>query len=148
MHLHWMCFFDLQLIDPVDKTMERDLSLVKELGLKLIYAMNTHVHADHVTGTGLIKVWNYFLVILCWVCFGCLCMTWLKFVSIWCHIKSSSSFFFSSMPLMQTFTFCRARFRVWNQSFQKRASQKLIFWLKMVISYTLEICFWRSVPCI
>ncbi|KAF3443560.1 hypothetical protein FNV43_RR13247 [Rhamnella rubrinervis] len=43
------------LIDPVDKTMERDLSLVKELGLKLIYAMNTHVHADHVTGTGLIK---------------------------------------------------------------------------------------------
>ncbi|XP_062153239.1 persulfide dioxygenase ETHE1 homolog, mitochondrial [Alnus glutinosa] len=43
------------LIDPVDKTVERDLSLVKELGLKLIYAMNTHVHADHVTGTGLMK---------------------------------------------------------------------------------------------
>ncbi|CAH9147641.1 unnamed protein product [Cuscuta epithymum] len=43
------------LIDPVDKTMDRDLSLVKELGLKLIYALNTHVHADHVTGTGLIK---------------------------------------------------------------------------------------------
>uniref|UniRef100_A0A6M2F9D4 persulfide dioxygenase n=1 Tax=Populus davidiana TaxID=266767 RepID=A0A6M2F9D4_9ROSI len=43
------------LIDPVDKTADRDLSLVKELGLKLIYAINTHVHADHVTGTGLIK---------------------------------------------------------------------------------------------
>ncbi|PON83357.1 Metallo-beta-lactamase [Trema orientale] len=43
------------LIDPVDKTVERDLSLIKDLGLKLIYAMNTHVHADHVTGTGLIK---------------------------------------------------------------------------------------------
>ncbi|KAJ7948846.1 persulfide dioxygenase ETHE1-like, mitochondrial-like [Quillaja saponaria] len=43
------------LIDPVDKTVERDLSLIQELGLKLIYAMNTHVHADHVTGTGLIK---------------------------------------------------------------------------------------------
>ncbi|GLU14692.1 hypothetical protein SLE2022_312470 [Rubroshorea leprosula] len=43
------------LIDPVDKTVDRDLSLVRELGLKLIYAMNTHVHADHVTGTGLIK---------------------------------------------------------------------------------------------
>lgn len=43
------------LIDPVDKTVERDISLVKELGLKLVYAMNTHVHADHVTGTGLIK---------------------------------------------------------------------------------------------
>ncbi|TQD80676.1 hypothetical protein C1H46_033775 [Malus baccata] len=43
------------LIDPVDKTVDRDISLVKELGLKLIYAMNTHVHADHVTGTGLMK---------------------------------------------------------------------------------------------
>ncbi|KAJ7960645.1 persulfide dioxygenase ETHE1-like, mitochondrial [Quillaja saponaria] len=43
------------LIDPVDKTVERDLSLVRELGLKLIYAMNTHVHADHVTGSGIIK---------------------------------------------------------------------------------------------
>ncbi|KAG5597507.1 hypothetical protein H5410_038739 [Solanum commersonii] len=43
------------LIDPVDKTVDRDLALVKELGLKLIYAINTHVHADHVTGSGLIK---------------------------------------------------------------------------------------------
>ncbi|KAK4342159.1 hypothetical protein RND71_037975 [Anisodus tanguticus] len=43
------------LIDPVDKTADRDLALVKELGLKLIYAINTHVHADHVTGSGLIK---------------------------------------------------------------------------------------------
>ena len=45
-----------QLIDPVDKTVDRDLSLIQELGLKLVYAMNTHVHADHITGTGLIKV--------------------------------------------------------------------------------------------
>ncbi|KAJ0971675.1 hypothetical protein J5N97_019634 [Dioscorea zingiberensis] len=43
------------LVDPVDRTVDRDLSLVKDLGLKLIYAMNTHVHADHITGTGLIK---------------------------------------------------------------------------------------------
>lgn len=43
------------LVDPVDKTVERDISLVEELGLKLIYAINTHVHADHVTGTGLLK---------------------------------------------------------------------------------------------
>ncbi|XP_004488663.1 persulfide dioxygenase ETHE1 homolog, mitochondrial [Cicer arietinum] len=43
------------LIDPVDKTVDRDLSLIQELGLKLVYALNTHVHADHVTGTGLIK---------------------------------------------------------------------------------------------
>eukprot|EP00262_Sarcandra_glabra_P021246 TRINITY_DN8868_c0_g1_i2.p1 TRINITY_DN8868_c0_g1~~TRINITY_DN8868_c0_g1_i2.p1 ORF type:complete len:310 (-),score=46.15 TRINITY_DN8868_c0_g1_i2:188-1117(-) len=43
------------LVDPVDKTVDRDLSLIQDLGLKLIYAINTHVHADHVTGTGLIK---------------------------------------------------------------------------------------------
>ncbi|CAL1389627.1 unnamed protein product [Linum trigynum] len=43
------------LIDPVDKTVDRDISLVKDLGLRLIYAINTHVHADHVTGTGLLK---------------------------------------------------------------------------------------------
>jgi hypothetical protein len=46
----------IQLIDPVDRTVDRDLSLIQELGLKLVYALNTHVHADHVTGTGLIKV--------------------------------------------------------------------------------------------
>lgn len=43
------------LVDPVDKTTDRDLTLIRELGLNLIYAMNTHVHADHVTGTGFIK---------------------------------------------------------------------------------------------
>uniref|UniRef100_A0A1D1ZJK3 persulfide dioxygenase n=1 Tax=Anthurium amnicola TaxID=1678845 RepID=A0A1D1ZJK3_9ARAE len=44
------------LIDPVYQTVDRDLSLAKDLGLKLIYGLNTHCHADHVTGTGLIKV--------------------------------------------------------------------------------------------
>ncbi len=43
-------------MDPVDRTADRDASLVKELGLKLLYVMNTHVHADHITGTGLLKV--------------------------------------------------------------------------------------------
>lgn len=43
------------LIDPVNTTVDRDLNLIKELGLKLVYAMNTHAHADHITGTGLIK---------------------------------------------------------------------------------------------
>ena len=51
-----MLVISLQLIDPVDKTVDRDIALIRELGLKLIYAMNTHVHADHVTGTGLLKV--------------------------------------------------------------------------------------------
>ncbi|XP_078394218.1 persulfide dioxygenase ETHE1, mitochondrial, partial [Cetorhinus maximus] len=43
------------LIDPVRESAERDLHLLRELGLKLLYAANTHVHADHVTGTGRIK---------------------------------------------------------------------------------------------
>ncbi|XP_030399325.1 persulfide dioxygenase ETHE1, mitochondrial-like isoform X1 [Gopherus evgoodei] len=43
------------LIDPVLETAKRDAELVKELGLSLLYAANTHCHADHVTGTGLLK---------------------------------------------------------------------------------------------
>jgi sulfur dioxygenase len=46
------------LIDPVLETAERDDQLVKDLGLKLKYVMNTHVHADHVTGTGKLKELN------------------------------------------------------------------------------------------
>ncbi|KAL2228786.1 UNVERIFIED_CONTAM: Pentatricopeptide repeat-containing protein, mitochondrial [Sesamum indicum] len=44
------------LVNPFGKTVDRVLSLVEELGLNLIYAINTHVHADHVTGTALIKI--------------------------------------------------------------------------------------------
>ncbi|XP_012941863.1 persulfide dioxygenase ETHE1, mitochondrial [Aplysia californica] len=43
------------LIDPVIDTVDRDVRLVKDLGLKLIAAANTHVHADHITGTGELK---------------------------------------------------------------------------------------------
>ena len=43
------------LIDPVFDHAERDSKLVKELDLELKFVMNTHVHADHVTGTGLLK---------------------------------------------------------------------------------------------
>jgi len=59
----WFFGWKLQLIDPVDRTVDRDLSLIQELGLKLVYAMNTHVHADHVTGTGLIKVCSMHLMV-------------------------------------------------------------------------------------
>lgn len=43
------------IIDPVIEMVERDCKLVKDLGVKLVYALNTHVHADHITGTGEIK---------------------------------------------------------------------------------------------
>jgi sulfur dioxygenase len=38
------------LIDPVLETVARDLSLVNDLGLNLVLAINTHCHADHITG--------------------------------------------------------------------------------------------------
>ncbi|EKX34149.1 hypothetical protein GUITHDRAFT_155822 [Guillardia theta CCMP2712] len=43
------------LIDPVVETAERDAKLAEDLGLKIIYGINTHCHADHVTGTGKLK---------------------------------------------------------------------------------------------
>ena len=38
------------LIDPVYEQVPRDLALLQELGLKLVATLDTHVHADHVTG--------------------------------------------------------------------------------------------------
>eukprot|EP01080_Neovahlkampfia_damariscottae_P001805 gene1805-947_t len=38
------------LIDPVKENAERDSTLLKELKLNPIYEIETHVHADHITG--------------------------------------------------------------------------------------------------
>jgi sulfur dioxygenase len=43
------------LIDPVLEKVDRDLGLIADLGLILRYAMDTHVHADHVTAAGEIR---------------------------------------------------------------------------------------------
>lgn len=43
------------LIDPVLEMVDRDLKLIDDLGLTLKYAVNTHCHADHITGSGAIK---------------------------------------------------------------------------------------------
>jgi sulfur dioxygenase len=40
------------LVDSVRENVERDLALVRELGLRLTHVFETHVHADHVTGAG------------------------------------------------------------------------------------------------
>ena len=39
------------LIDPVLEQVERDITLIEELGLNLLYSIDTHVHADHITGS-------------------------------------------------------------------------------------------------
>jgi sulfur dioxygenase len=43
------------IIDPVLEKVERYIQLVKELDLKLIKAVDTHLHADHVTGLGALR---------------------------------------------------------------------------------------------
>ena len=43
------------LIDPVFEQVRRDAALISELGLKLLWTLETHVHADHVTGAWLLK---------------------------------------------------------------------------------------------
>ncbi len=42
------------LIDPVFEQHDRDLALIRELGLELVASIDTHAHADHVTGSWLL----------------------------------------------------------------------------------------------
>jgi len=43
------------IIDPVIDQVERDIKMIEQNDLKLKYALNTHVHADHITGSGVLK---------------------------------------------------------------------------------------------
>lgn len=43
------------IIDAVIENVERDLKTIKELGLILACAVETHIHADHITGASMIK---------------------------------------------------------------------------------------------
>lgn len=43
------------LIDSVAEKSERDVKLIREIELELKYLMETHVHADHITGVTRIK---------------------------------------------------------------------------------------------
>ncbi len=43
------------LIDPVFEHARRDAALIQELGFRLLWTLETHVHADHVTGAALLR---------------------------------------------------------------------------------------------
>src|SRR6266480_2788761 len=43
------------IVDPVIEKVERYLQLVKELDLRLVKAVDTHMHADHITGLGALR---------------------------------------------------------------------------------------------
>ncbi|MGJ4748357.1 MBL fold metallo-hydrolase [Leptospira sp. SA-E8] len=43
------------IIDPVWETSDRDLKLIREHGLYLMYILETHIHADHITGAAEIR---------------------------------------------------------------------------------------------
>ncbi|GAB4331439.1 MAG: MBL fold metallo-hydrolase [Leptolyngbyaceae cyanobacterium] len=43
------------LVDPVLEQVDRDRALLTELGLTLKYCLETHIHADHITGTGQLR---------------------------------------------------------------------------------------------
>ena len=43
------------LIDPVLETLSRDLRILESMNLKLKYAIDTHIHADHVTSASALR---------------------------------------------------------------------------------------------
>lgn len=43
------------LIDPVFEQAQRDAACIEELGLKLVSTVETHTHADHITGAWLLR---------------------------------------------------------------------------------------------
>lgn len=52
------------LVDPVLEQVDRDLQVLQELGLTLKYGLETHIHADHITGTDRLRLLTGCLSIL------------------------------------------------------------------------------------
>ena len=57
----------MNMINNVIEQAERDVGLVKQLGLNLQFVLNTHVHADHITGTGGSSVF-FFITMTLYIC--------------------------------------------------------------------------------
>src|SRR3954447_11069600 len=49
------CGGEALIIDPVLEKVDRYLQLMSELDLKLVKAVDTHLHADHITGLGALR---------------------------------------------------------------------------------------------
>jgi glyoxylase-like metal-dependent hydrolase (beta-lactamase superfamily II) len=43
------------LIDPVSESADMYITLIEQLGLRLVYALDTHTHADHITALGTLR---------------------------------------------------------------------------------------------
>src|SRR4029078_4594495 len=43
------------IIDPVLEKVDRYIQLLTELDLRLVKAVDTHIHADHITGLGALR---------------------------------------------------------------------------------------------
>lgn len=43
------------IIDPVKEQFNRDALLIEQLGFKLNYVLETHIHADHITSSGQLR---------------------------------------------------------------------------------------------
>jgi len=43
------------IIDGVLETFDRDMQIINELGVELLYAIETHAHADHITSAGKLR---------------------------------------------------------------------------------------------
>jgi sulfur dioxygenase len=49
------CGGEALIIDPVLEKVDRYLGLIRELDLRLVKAVDTHLHADHITGLGALR---------------------------------------------------------------------------------------------
>ena len=50
---------EAMIIDPVIENVNEYIKLLKELDLKLVKVIDTHIHADHVTGASKLKPVSY-----------------------------------------------------------------------------------------